>query len=185
VKQEYATKFNLDISQPLGFENTFAILVRGEDARRLNLKTIADAAPQTPKWRAGFGQDFMSRADGFPGFSKAYGLKFAEVREMDLSLTYIALSSKQVDLIAGNSTEGRIAKLDLVQLADDRHYFPPYEAVYVVRRSALNGPVTEVLNKLTNAISTEEMRRLNYEVDGNKRDVKQVVREWIAKVSSQ
>ena len=185
VKQEYATKFNLDISQPLGFENTFAILVRGEDARRLNLKTIADAAPQTPKWRAGFGQDFMSRADGFPGFSKAYDLKFAEVREMDLSLTYIALSSNQVDLIAGNSTEGRIAKLDLVQLADDRHYFPPYEAVYVVRRSSLNGPVTEVLNKLTNAISTEEMRRLNYEVDGNKRDVKQVVREWIAIKGSQ
>ena len=185
VKQEYATKFNLDISQPLGFENTFAILVRGEDARRLKLTTIADASPHTPKWRAGFGQDFMSRADGFPGFSKTYGLKFAEVREMDLSLTYIALSSKQVDLIAGNSTEGRIAKLDLVQLADDRHYFPPYEAVYVVRRAALNGPVSDVLNELTNAISTEEMRQLNYEVDGNKRDVKQVVREWIAIKGSQ
>jgi len=181
VKQEYATKFNLDISQPLGFENTFAILVRGEDARRLKLTTIADAAPHTTKWRAGFGQDFMSRADGFPGFSRTYGLKFAEVREMDLSLTYIALSSKQVDLIAGNSTEGRIAKLDLVQLADDRHYFPPYEAVYVVRRAALNGPVSDVLNKLTNAISTDEMRQLNYEVDGNKRDVKLVVREWIAR----
>ena len=123
----------------------------------------------------------MSRADGFPGFSKTYGLKFADVREMDLSLTYIALSSRQVDLIAGNSTEGRIAKLDLVQLADDRHYFPPYEAVYVVRRASLNGPVSDVLNKLTNAISTEEMRQLNYEVDGNKRDVKLVVREWIAK----
>jgi len=185
VKQEYATKFNLDISQPLGFENTFAILVRGDDARRLKLTTIADAVPHTPKWRAGFGQDFMSRADGFPGFSKTYGLKFAEVREMDLSLTYIALSSKQVDLIAGNSTEGRIAKLDLVQLADDRHYFPPYEAVYVVRRAALTGPVSDVLNKLTNAISTEEMRQLNYEVDGDKRDVKLVVREWIAKKGSQ
>jgi len=181
VKQEYATKFNLDISQPLGFENTFAILVRGEDARRLNLKTISEAAAFTPKWRAGFGQDFMSRADGFPGFSKTYGLKFAEVREMDLSLTYIALSSNQVDLVAGNSTEGRIAKLDLVQLADDRHYFPPYEAVYVVRRTALAGPLTEVLKKLANAISTEEMRQLNYEVDGNKRDVKEVVREWIAR----
>jgi osmoprotectant transport system permease protein len=181
VKQEYVAKFNLDISQPLGFENTFAILVRGEDARRLNLKTITDAAPHTPEWRAGFGQDFMSRADGFPGFSKTYGLKFGEVREMDLSLTYIALSSKQVDLIAGNSTEGRIAKLDLVQLVDDRHYFPPYEAVYVVRRAALTPMVSDVLNRLTNAISTEEMRQLNYEVDGNKKDVKLVVREWIAK----
>jgi osmoprotectant transport system permease protein len=179
VKQEYATNFNLDISQPLGFENTFAILVRGEDARALKLKTISDAAPHTPKWRAGFGQDFMSRADGFPGFSKTYGLKFLEVREMDLSLTYIALSAKQVDLIAGNSTEGRIAKLDLVQLEDDRRYFPPYEAVYIVRHAAMSNTLSEVLDKLANAISTEEMRQLNYEVDGNKRDVKEVVKEWV------
>ena len=127
------------------------------------------------------GQDFMSRADGFPGFSKAYGLKFREVREMDLSLTYIALASKQVDLIAGNSTEGRIATLDLVQLEDDRRYFPPYEAVYVVRKAALTPTLSEVLSKLSNAITTDEMRKLNYEVDGNKRDVKEVVREWAAR----
>jgi osmoprotectant transport system permease protein len=180
VKQEYATQFGLDISPPLGFENTFAMLVRGEDARRLKLKTISDATPHAPEWRAGMGQDFMSRADGFPGFSKAYSLKFREVREMDLSLTYIALASKQVDLIAGNSTEGRIATLDLVQLEDDRHYFPPYEAVYVVRRGSLP-VVSEVLAKLANAITTDEMRKLNYEVDGNKRDVKEVVREWVAR----
>ena len=182
VKQEYADKFKVDVSQPLGFENTFAILVRGEEARRLNLKTISDAAPHTPRWRAGFGQDFMSREDGYPGFSKAYGLKFAEVREMDLSLTYIALSSRQVDLIAGNSTEGRIATLDLVQLVDDRHYFPPYEAVYLVRQDSLARvpALREVLSKLANGISTEEMRRLNYEIDGKKRDPKEVVKEWIA-----
>jgi len=181
VKQEYATQFGLDISPPLGFENTFAMLVRGEDARRLKLKTISDATPYAPGWRAGMGQDFMSRADGFPGFSKAYGLKFREVREMDLSLTYIALASKQVDLIAGNSTEGRIATLDLVQLEDDRRYFPPYEAVYVVRKAALTPTLSEVLSKLSNAITTDEMRKLNYEVDGNKRDVKEVVREWAAR----
>ena len=181
VKQEYATQFGLDISPPLGFENTFAMLVRGEDSRRLKLTTISDATPHAPQWRAGMGQDFMSRADGFPGFSKAYGLKFREVREMDLSLTYIALASKQVDLIAGNSTEGRIATLDLVQLEDDRHYFPPYEAVYVVRKAALTPTLSEVLSKLSNAITTDEMRKLNYEVDGNKRDVKEVVREWAAR----
>lgn len=182
VKQEYASKFNVEVSSPLGFENTFAILVRGEEARRLNLKTISDAAAHTPGWGAGFGQDFMSRADGYPGFSKAYGLKFAEVREMDLSLTYIALSSRQVDLIAGNSTEGRIATLDLFQLADDRRYFPPYEAVYLVRQDSVTRvpALREVLSKLANAISTEEMRRLNYEIDGNKRDPKEVVREWLS-----
>lgn len=181
VKQEYAQKFNLDVSPSLGFENTFAILVRGADARQFNLKTISDAAPIANKWRAGFGQDFMSREDGYPGFSKAYGLKFAEVREMDLSLTYIALSSHQVDLIAGNSTEGRIATMDLFQLADDRHYFPPYEAVYFVRQDTLARvpALREVLDKLANAISTEDMRRLNYEVDGNRRDPKEVIKEWI------
>src|SRR2546421_34751 len=105
VKREYGERFDVEVSPPLGFENTFAILVRGDEARRLNLKTVTEAAPYTPKWRAGFGQDFMSRDDGYPGFSKTYGLKFAEVREMDLSLTYIALASRQVDLIAANSTE--------------------------------------------------------------------------------
>jgi osmoprotectant transport system permease protein len=184
VKKEYAEKFNLVVSEPLGFENTFATLIRGSEARRLKLKTISEAVPYARNWRAGFGQDFMSRADGYPGFAKAYGLKFAEQpREMDLSLTYIALSSGKVDLIAGNSTEGRIAALDLFQLEDDRHYFPPYEAVYIVRKESLaRTPVLgEVLGKLAHAISTEEMRQLNYEVDANKRGQAEVVREWIKK----
>jgi glycine betaine/choline ABC-type transport system substrate-binding protein len=182
VKSEYLTKFNVELSPPLGFDNTFAILVRGADARRLHLNTISDAVPHAQRWRPGFGQDFMSRADGYPGFVKAYGLQFAEQpREMDLSLTYIALSSSKVDIIAGNSTEGRIATLDLVQLEDDRHYFPPYEAVYLVRKDVLDQfpSLGEVLAKLKNAISTDEMRRLNYEVDGNKRSQAEVVREWI------
>ncbi|HKY43970.1 MAG TPA: ABC transporter permease/substrate-binding protein [Pyrinomonadaceae bacterium] len=181
VKQDYATKFNVEVSQPLGFENTFAILVRGAEARQLNLKTISDAAPHTPRWRAGFGQDFISRKDGYEGFSKTYGLNFREVREMDLSLTYIALSSKQVDLIAANSTEGRITTLDLVQLADDRRYFPPYEAVYLVRQDSLTRvpALREVLSKLANAISTDEIRRLNSEIDEKKRDPKEVVKQWL------
>ena len=184
VKQEYAEKFKLALSEPLGFDNTFAILVRGSESRRLQLKTISDAAPYARNWRAGFGQDFMSRADGYPGFVRTYGLKFAEPpREMDLSLTYIALASGKVDLIAGNSTEGRIAKLDLAQLEDDRHYFPPYEGVYIARQDSLERVIAlkEVLAKLRNSISTDEMRQLNYEVDGNKRGQAEVVREWLRK----
>jgi osmoprotectant transport system permease protein len=184
VKQEYGEKFKLALSEPLGFDNTFAILVRGSESRRLKLKTISDAAPYARNWRAGFGQDFMSRADGYPGFVKAYGLKFADPpREMDLSLTYIALASSKVDLIAGNSTEGRITKLDLAQLDDDRHYFPPYEAVYIARQDSLERVIAlkEVLARLSNSISTDEMRQLNYEVDGNKRGQAEVVREWIKK----
>ncbi len=184
VKGDYAEKFNVEVSPPLGFENTFAILVRGEDARRLNLKTVSDAVPHARNWRAGFGQDFMSRADGYPGFARTYSLQFsAAPREMDLSLTYRALATRQVDLIAGNSTDGLITTLDLVQLEDDRHYFPPYEAVILIRRdtTARVPAAVEVLSLLEGRLSTEEMRRLNYEVDGKKRDKREVVREWIAK----
>jgi len=192
VKSEYDRQFNLWLSDPLGFDNTFAILVRGEDARRLNLKTISDASKQAPQWHAGFGHDFMVRPDGYDGFSRAYGLRFAGVSDMSLDLTYTALSSHQVDLIAGNSTDGRIAALDLVQLEDDRHYFPPYEAVFVIRRGIkyspsgagqgrLMDPFVEIMGKLAGAISTDEMRQLNYEVDGAKRDKKIVVHEWLVK----
>lgn len=187
VKRDYAEKFNVEISPPLGFENTFAVLVRGTDARRLNLKTISDAVPHAKSWRAGFGQDFMSRADGYPGFARTYNLKFAAApSEMDLSLTYRALADRQVDLIAGNSTDGLISALDLVQLEDDRHYFPPYEAVILIRRDTLERvpAAKEALALLEGRLSTEEMRRLNYEVDGKKRDKREVAREWIAKIAA-
>jgi osmoprotectant transport system permease protein len=184
VKNEYAHQFKVSVSAPLGFDNTFAILVRGEDARRFNLKTVSDAARYAGQWRAGFGHDFVSRADGYPGFSGAYNLHFAEApREMALDLTYTALASHKVDLIAGNSTDGRIAALDLFQLEDDRHYFPPYEAVFLTRQDALTRvpALAEVLRRLGGAIPTDEMRRLNYEVDGLKRDKKIVVHEWLVK----
>src|SRR5262249_9418983 len=196
VKTEYESQFNLLVGPPLGFDNTFAILVRGEDARRLNLKKISDAAKNSRQWHAGFGHDFINRQDGYPGFSKTYGLQFAGVSDMSLDLTYTALASHKVDLIAGNSTDGRIAALDLVQLEDDRHYFPPYEAVFVIRSAVLysnvgdahessrptwQGPLAPIMDKLAGAISTDEMRKLNYEVDGAKRDKKIVVREWLIK----
>ncbi len=182
VKREYAEQFKVEVSAPLGFDNTFAILVRGEDARRLNLKTISQAARYTSQWRAGFGEDFKTRADGYPGFARAYDLQFVEEpRQMALDLSYTALASRKVDLIAGNSTDGRIAALDLVQLDDDRHYFPPYEAVFMTRQDSLArlSALREVLQKLAGAISTGEMRKLNYEVDSQKRDKKNVVREWL------
>ena len=183
VKCEYESQFNVELGPPLGFDNTFAILVRGEEARRLHLKTISDAARYAPQWHAGFGHDFINRQDGYPGFSKTYKLQFAGVNDMSLDLTYTALASRKVDMIAGNSTDGRIAALDLVQLEDDRHYFPPYEAVFLARKDSLqrSPALNEVLQKLGGAISTDEMRRLNYEVDGAKRDKNNVVREWLIK----
>ncbi|MDQ3817117.1 MAG: ABC transporter permease subunit [Acidobacteriota bacterium] len=182
VKRDYAERFQVEVSPPLGYENTFAILVRGEDARRLDLKTISDTVPHARNWRAGFGQDFMSRADGYPGFAQTYNLQFAAPpREMDLSLTYRALADHQVDMIAGNSTDGLISALDLFQLEDDRHYFPPYEAVILVRKDALARvpEASSALSLLSGRLTTEEMRRLNYEVDGKHRDKRDVAREWI------
>lgn len=182
VKEEYERRFQIDWTEPLGFNNTFAILVRGEDARKLGLKKISDVARLAPQWRAGFGQDFVSRADGYAGFARTYGLKFKEVREMDLSLTYRALAENQVDIIAGNSTDGLISRYGLVQLDDDRSYFPPYDAVPVVRHAVLaqNPNLREVFAALGNILSVEEMRRLNYAVDGEKRQPRDVVREFLA-----
>lgn len=176
---EYHDRFGLTVSPPLGFANDFAILVRGEVARQHELKTISDAVTIATNWQAGFGQDFMSRADGYPGFVKAYGFKFAkQPREMDLSLTYRALQSGELDIIAGNSTDGLISALDLFQLEDDRRYFPPYQAVFIARSDKLD-VLEQVFHKLENSISTEEMRRLNYEVDGKKRAPADVAAEWV------
>jgi len=182
VKADYESLFILEWLQPLGFNNTFAILVRGEDARRLGLKSISDSARYATNWRAGFGQDFMSRKDGYPGFVQTYGLRFMEPpREMDLSLSYQALANHQVDLIAGNSTDGLIEKLGLVQLEDDLHYFPPYEAAPIIRRDTLDRypQIGDAVNRLAGRITNEQMRKLNYAVDGEKRDVRTVVREFL------
>jgi len=179
AKNEYAEKFDLLVSPQLGFANDFAILVRGDLARKNNLKTISDAVPSAKNWQAGFGQDFMSRADGYPGFVKAYGFSFArQPREMDLSLTYRALASGELDIIAGNSTDGLISALDLFQLADDRHYFPPYQAVYISRRDA-SPTLQAAFTKVSNAITTDDMRRMNLEVDGNKKTPRDVAADWL------
>jgi osmoprotectant transport system permease protein len=183
VKEEYKTLFDIEALEPLGFNNTFAILVRGDDARRLGLKTISDASGYAPNWKAGFGQDFMSRQDGYPGFARTYGLRFARPPlEMDLALTYRALAAGQVDLIAGNSTDGLIDKLDLTQLEDDRRYFPPYEAVPLARRASLERypQLGEAIRELAGRLTDAQMRRLNYAVDGEHRDVKDVVREFLS-----
>ena len=182
VQSEYQQRFGLEVLPSLGFNNTFAIVVRGEDARRLNLKTISDAAPYTPKWRAGFGYEFMERPDGYKGLAQTYGLSFAGApRILDLGLLYRALLDKQVDIVAGNSTDGLLSARDLVMLEDNKHYFPPYEAVPIVRTDALaRYPRTRTaLTELSNKISDAEMRKMNYEVDGEHRDISEVAHEFL------
>jgi osmoprotectant transport system substrate-binding protein/osmoprotectant transport system permease protein len=170
---------------PLGFDNTFAILVRGKDARSLGLRTIDDAVRVAPRWRAGFGFEFLERPDGYPGLAKAYGLRFAgEPHVMDLTLSYRALSSGQVDLIAGDATAGLISALDLVQLEDNRHYFPPYDAAPVARaQTLLKYPsVRSALELLGGRVTATDMRRMNHEVDAEHKDAAEVVREFLSVV---
>lgn len=182
VQQAYNRKYQLEWTPPLGFNNTFAMIVRKEDAQGLNIQTLSEAAKYTPKWRAAFGFEFSERPDGFPGLSKTYGLQLASrPLVMDLGLMYQAIKQKQVDLVAGNSTDGQILSLNLVVLEDDKQYFPPYEAAPVFRQQTLekHPELRPVLQQLGGLISEEDMRQLNYLVDGERRDIKQVVREFL------
>lgn len=184
VRRLYASRYGVKVGAPLGFENTFAMVIRGEDARRLHLSTLSEAARYTSQWKLGVGYEFEQRPDGLPGLSKTYGLKFAESpRTMDLGLLYRALSAHQVDMIAANSTDGPIEALGLTVLADDKHYFPPYQAVPLVREDALRRwPQIQIaLDALAGRITADDMRAMNEAVDGEHRDPAVVVREFRAR----
>src|SRR2546422_1487717 len=183
VQQLYSERFHLAVTEPLGFENTFAMVIRGGDAQNLHLQKISDIVPIAPKWRAGVGYEFLERPDGFPGLRKSYGPRFAEPpRVMDLGLIYRALLDHQVDIVAGNSTDGLIDALGLVALADDRHYFPPYDAVPIVRQSTLAQfpQLRPALADLAGKLSAADIRRLNYAVDAQHQDAAAVVRAFRA-----
>jgi glycine betaine/choline ABC-type transport system substrate-binding protein len=183
VAAEYPRRFSLRWTAPFGFNNTFAILVRRADAERYGLRAISDLARVAPRWKAGFGYEFLERADGFAGLARLYGLRFsAPPTAMDLGLTYRALADGNVDVIAGNSTDGQIEALGLLALADDRRYFPPYQAAPVVRAAALERfpALAAALAELGGRISDDEMRRLNVLADVEHRDIHDIARDWLA-----
>jgi glycine betaine/choline ABC-type transport system substrate-binding protein len=182
VTREYRERFALDWLEPFGFNNTFAILVRRADARGYGLSRISDLAAIAPRWHAGFGYEFLERADGFAGLARTYGLRFAAPpTAMDLGLTYRALADGRVDVIAGNSTDGQIAALDLVALADDRQYFPPYQAAPVIRAPTLlaHRAIRRALGELAGRISDQEMQRLNALADVRHRDIVTLAHDWL------
>jgi osmoprotectant transport system substrate-binding protein len=157
------------------------MVIRAEDAQRLHLQKISDIAPLAPKWHVGVGYEFLERPDGFRGWSERYAFRFAAPpRVMDLGLLYRALLDHQVDIVAGNSTDGLIDALGLVPLADDLHYFPPYDAVPIVRQSTLTQfpQLRAALAGLAGKLSAADMRRLNYSVDAQHQDVAAVVRQF-------
>jgi osmoprotectant transport system substrate-binding protein len=181
VRNLYQSKYQITVGPPLGFENAFAMVIRGDDAQRLHLTTLSQAAQYTPLWRLGVGYEFEERPDGLQGLESAYGLKFAgPPRTMDLGLLYRALGARQVDMIAANSTDGPIQTLGLTVLEDDKHYFPPYQAVPLVRNDALQRwpAMGDAIQALAAKITAKDMRAMNEAVDGDHRDPAEVVREF-------
>ena len=181
VRRLYAQRYGIEVGPPLGFQNTFAMVIRGDEARRLHLTTLSEAARYTPGWHLGVGYEFEQRPDGLHGLEAAYGLRFAgPPRTMDLGLLYRALNDHQVDMVAGNSTDGQIERFGMTVLEDDRHYFPPYQAVPLFREEALRRwPQIQVaLDALAGKVSADEMRAMNAAVDGEHRDPADVVRAF-------
>ncbi|HKF50490.1 MAG TPA: glycine betaine ABC transporter substrate-binding protein [Terracidiphilus sp.] len=184
VTRFYQQRDAITVGPPFGFDNTFAMVIRGDDAQRLHLSTLSQAAEFAPRWRLGVGYEFEQRPDGLPGLSAAYGLKFKDApRTMDLGLLYRALSARQVDIIAANSTDGPIKALGLTVLADDRHYFPPYQAVPLVRDEALRRwpQIREALDALAGKVSADDVRAMNYAVDSQHLNPADVVHAFRAR----
>ena len=184
VTRLYEEKYQVRVGSGLGFEDTFAMVVRGDDARRLRLRTISDVVGKPEISRLGVGYEFAERPDGLRGLTAAYGLRFVgEPRTMELGLLYRALAAHQVDIVAGNSTDGAIKALDFVALGDDKHYFPPYEAVPLVREDSLKRwpQIGVAMEKLAGRVSADEMRAMNLAVESQHRDVGDVVREFRAR----
>ncbi len=181
VAQLYEGRYGVRVGPGLGFEDTFAMVVRAEDAQRLGLRTISDVAKVKPAMRLGVGYEFAERPDGLRGLSAAYGLRFAgPPRTMELGLLYRALAAHQVDIVAGNSTDGAIRGMGFVALMDDRHYFPPYEAVPLVREDSLRRwpQIGVAMERLAGKVSEDDMRAMNLAVESQHRDVAEVVREF-------
>jgi osmoprotectant transport system substrate-binding protein len=184
VARLYEQQYKVRVEPGLGFEDTFAMVVRGDDARRLGLKTISDVAQHAEVARLGVGYEFAERPDGLRGLSAAYGLKFeGSPRTMELGLLYRSLAAHQVDIVAGNSTDSAIKALDFMALEDDKHYFPPYEAVPLVREDSLRRwpQIGVAMQRLAGQVDAEEMRAMNFAVESQHRDVGEVVREFRAK----
>ncbi len=182
VRNEYRRRWGIHWMEPFGFNDTFALIVRGEEARRDGITTISDAAKRAQGWTFGMGYEFQQRPDGLDGLMKTYGLSLdGSIKTMDLGLLYRALEQGEVNMLAANSTDGLLSVLDVRVLEDDQHYFPPYDAAIVVRAEALKAypGLEEALKDLSGTFTDEMMQSLNYEVDGKHRPVRDVAHEFL------
>ena len=180
VSELYDSRFHVKVEPGLGFEDTFALVMTSADADRLGVTKISDLHGKEAQLKLGVGYEFQARPDGLEGLSKVYDLHFQPPRLMDLGLLYRAIGAGQVNLVAGNSTDGPIRALGLRVLEDDRHYFPPYDAVPLMREDSLarHPEIAVALAKLAGKVSAAEMQAMNDEVDGQHEDVSLVVRRF-------
>ncbi len=182
VRDEYRHRWKIEWLDPLGFNNTFAMAIRGDLARRENLETLSDAARRPEGWTLGMGYEFQQRPDGLAGLLQTYGLKMRrQPKSMDLGLIYKAIEQGQVDLISANATDGMLSVMDLKVLRDDKGYFPPYQAAVLARGESLERypGLRTALEELSGKLPDQVMQKLNYEVDGKKRQVAEVAGEFL------
>ena len=182
VRAEYSSGFHLDWMDPLGFENSFAMTIRGDDARTRHLATLSDAAADPMGFTLGAGYEFLTRPDAYGALNRAYAIKWtAAPKSMDLGLLYQALEQRQVSMAAASATDGLLSKLDVTVLKDDKHVFPPYQACIVVRQEALAtySNLRQILSELSGKISDTEMRSMNYAVDAQHRPARDVAKEFL------
>jgi glycine betaine/choline ABC-type transport system substrate-binding protein len=186
VRAEYASNFALKWCDPLGFDDSFAMVIRGADARTGHFVTLSDAERRRDPWTLGVGYEFLTRPDGYQTLMASYPqLHWTGFpKTMDLGLLYRALDQGQVTMAAANTTDGLLSVLDVKVLQDDRNAFPPYQASIVVRYDSLSAhPGLEaVLAELSGKITADEMRRLNYEVDGKHRPVHDVASDFLGTI---
>lgn len=182
VRAEYERRFQVTWLDPLGINNTFAMVIRGADARAKHLETLSDAAKPPAKWALGMGYEFQQRADGLVALDSTYHLAFSGAHKtMDLGLLYQALEQKQVTMIAANATDGLLSKMDLKVLRDDRRAFPPYQLCILVRDQALNQTpgLKAALLELSGKLTDHAMQELNYQVDGRHRPIAEVAAAFL------
>ncbi len=182
VKKEYAAAYDIYWSERYGFDNTYSLAVRKETAEKYGLKTFDDLARVSPELVMGANPDFYERKDGFAGLEKEYNFKFKKKAELDISLRYKALESREVDVITAFNTEPKVAEFNLVLLKDNRHFFQSYHAATLVRNEVLKKypELKKILSALDGKISDEEMLKMNYRVEFLKKDPKAVALEFIA-----
>ncbi len=182
VRRAYSRDFHLQWLEPIGFNNTYALTMQQDRARRLGISTISDLAEKSDGLSVGLDPEFLERPDGWPGLQRAYNLKFAaRPRQLDPGIVYRAVANGDVDVVDTYSTDGRIPAFKLTILRDDRRFFPPYYAAPVVRNEVLkeHPELEQVLNKLAGQISETEMQRLNYQVDQQGKQAKDVAAEFL------